>query len=383
MIPIEPYSELLQTLYAATLDESQWPIFLGQLCQTTDSRVALFLRNDSTLGNRTIASGGIPVPEKVERQYKKEHSYTDPYRQAFMRNPRLGIIEGEDLVPHEKLVESGDYAALVLGKSLAHMTCLVLSISPRTQEIITLWRGPGRLRLDADHHNLLGLLLPHLQNAVKIRRVLGVAQNRARNAESILDASATVSILLNGQGNILYMNRAAQELAVAEDGVAVRGDRIALTDRSLRAQFDRLIAQAAAGQLQGTGGAMLIKRASGAGSLRLLITPLRLTAARESAVRVLVLASAAEEEFIFPDAILRQLYALTPAETEIANGLMTGYDLEEIAQLRRVSVATIRSQMKSLLAKTDTHRQADLLRLLSTIPRTMPSPVEKFRLCHV
>ena len=215
MIPIEPYSELLQTLYAATLDESQWPIFLGQLCQLTDSRVALFLRNDSTLGNRTIASGGIPIPEKVERQYKKEHSYTDPYRQAFMRHPRIGIIEGEDLVPHEKLVESGDYASLVLGKSLAHMTCLVLSISPRTQEIITLWRGPGRLRLDPDHHTLLDLLLPHLQNAVKIRRVLGVAQNRARNAESILDASATVSILLNGQGNILYMNRAAQELAVA------------------------------------------------------------------------------------------------------------------------------------------------------------------------
>jgi DNA-binding CsgD family transcriptional regulator/PAS domain-containing protein len=387
MLPAHLFSELLQTLYAATLDEAQWPVFLSQLCQLTDSRVALFLLNDSTLGNRTLAAGGVAIPEKVERRYKEQYSYTDPYRQAFMRNPRVGIIEGEDLVPEQKLLESPDYASLVLGRSLQHMTCLVLSITPRTHEIITLWRGPGNPRLEADHHELLTLLFPHLQNAVRIRRTLGLAEDRARNAEGMLDASATVSILLNAHGQIVYMNRAAQTLALAADGFLVRNDRVVLADRSRRHEFDHLVQQCAAAELQHPGGAILVERSARSGPLQFLVTPLRVaggnepspreSGTRESMVRVLVLATDPAQAITFPDAILRQLYALTPAETEVANGLLTGYSLDEIAHLRRVSVQTVRSQMKSLLAKTETSRQGDLIRLLSTLPRTVPAQLEK------
>jgi DNA-binding NarL/FixJ family response regulator len=85
---------------------------------------------------------------------------------------------------------------------------------------------------------------------------------------------------------------------------------------------------------------------------------------------VLVLVTDPEREVSFPDTVLRELYGLTTAETEIANGLLTGFSVEEIAQLRRVSVATVRSQLKPLLGKTGTRRQADLVRVLSTLPRT-------------
>jgi DNA-binding CsgD family transcriptional regulator len=263
------------------------------------------------------------------------------------------------------------------------MTCLVLSISPRTHEIVTLWRGPGRLRLEPHHQEFLLLLLPHLQNAVKIRRTLAVAEDRARNAEGLLDASDTVSILLNSHGQILFMNRPAQSLALAGDGFTVQRDRIVLTDRSRRQQFDRLVAQVAANGVRSPGGAILAERPSRSGALQFLVSPLCIAGSEESKVRVLVLATSPKQEISFPDAILRQLYDLTPAETEIANGLLTGFSLEEIAQLRRVSVATVRSQMKSLLAKTDTNRQADLVRLLATLPRTIPPRVDKLTLSPI
>ena len=51
---------------------------------------------------------------------------------------------------------------------------------------------------------------------------------------------------------------------------------------------------------------------------------------------------------------------------------MTGFTLEEASRLRNVSVATIRSQLKALMAKTGTKRQVELIRLLSTLPRTVP-----------
>ena len=93
MISTAAYSELLATLYAAPLDESQWQIFLTQLCEITGSRIGFFLRNDSTLGNRTLASGGMPVPAQVEQGFRAAHSYSDPFRQALLRNPRILLLD--------------------------------------------------------------------------------------------------------------------------------------------------------------------------------------------------------------------------------------------------------------------------------------------------
>jgi DNA-binding CsgD family transcriptional regulator len=46
-----------------------------------------------------------------------------------------------------------------------------------------------------------------------------------------------------------------------------------------------------------------------------------------------------------------------------------GYSLEEIASLRKVSVGTVRNQLKAMLSKTGTSRQSDLIRLLMTLPQ--------------
>ena len=63
------------------------------------------------------------------------------------------------------------------------------------------------------------------------------------------------------------------------------------------------------------------------------------------------------------------LYDLTPAETEIANGLLMGYSPEEISCLRRVVITTVRYQIKSMLHKTVTSRQSDMVRLFMTLPQ--------------
>jgi DNA-binding CsgD family transcriptional regulator/PAS domain-containing protein len=373
MISTAAYSELLATLYAVPLDEPQWQIFLTQLCDITGSRFGLFLRNDSTLGNRTLAAGGMQVPSEVDRTYKESYSYKDPFREAMMRNPRIGVIDGEDMVPHTRFIETDIYREIAAPVGMDYMTCVVLSISTRSCEVISLWRGVERPILEQEHMELLTMLMPHVQNALKIRRALGHAEERARNAEAMLDASETASVLLDGSARILHMNRAAQEIALASDGFTVSIDRIVPTDSSIRAEFGALMTACAAADLGHPGGALALPRSKGKRPLQILITPIRLGEKHRSAVRVLILATDPDRAVNFPDAILHQVYSLTPAETEIANALLTGFSLEEIAQLRKVSIATVRSQMKSLMAKTDTQRQADLIRLLSTLPRTAPS----------
>jgi DNA-binding CsgD family transcriptional regulator/PAS domain-containing protein len=376
MISTKAYSDLLATLYSAPLDEPQWQVFLTQLCEITGSSIGFFLRNDSTLGNRTLASGGMPVPAQVEQGFRAAHSYSDPFRQALLRNPRIGVVEGEDIVPHDEFVETEIYRDLAASGGMEYTTCLVLSVSARTLEIISLWRGPERAVLEEEHKELLTLLMPHLKNALKIRHALGLAESRARSAEAMLDSSSTASILLDGEGRIIHMNDAAQQIATLQDGFCVRVDRIVPSDPTRRSEFNAIVTACAASDMTHSGGALALGRASHKRPLQVLIAPVRLMDKYRASVRVLILATDPDCAVHFPDAILRHTYGLTPAETEIANALLTGFSLEEIAQLRKVTIATVRSQMKGLMGKTDTQRQGDLIRVLSTLPRTAPGKAQ-------
>jgi len=66
-------------------------------------------------------------------------------------------------------------------------------------------------------------------------------------------------------------------------------------------------------------------------------------------------------------ALLRQLYNLTNTEAEIALRLTRGDDLKQIADKLSVSPWTVRTHLQHLFAKTDTHRQAELVRHLLAI----------------
>jgi DNA-binding CsgD family transcriptional regulator len=66
--------------------------------------------------------------------------------------------------------------------------------------------------------------------------------------------------------------------------------------------------------------------------------------------------------------VIQELFDLTPAEADVGALLSLGHKLEEIARLRHVALSTVRSQLRTLLAKTGTERQSDLVRRLLTLP---------------
>ncbi len=376
MISLEAYSDLLATLHAAPLDDTHWEQFLVQLCAFTESVYGIFTSNDSALARRILAHSGMPAFAEAHRTYNERFRHRDPFREKFLRSPRVGVIEGDDLCPHRELIKTDIYREFLSPLQLHHMTFMVLSMSPRKYELISMWRGKGRPQLESEALRLLKLLLPHIQTALQVRQVLGAAEQRAQNAEALLDQSSTASILLDEEGRIVLMNAAARKLAAERDGVQVHGDQLAPTDTTSRMQFRSTVLSAAAPRQPEPGTALLLDRRSGKRPLHVLVTPFRPSDARRSTARVLVLASDPETKVNFPDAILRSLYDFTPAETEIANGLLTGYSLDEVSLLRKTSLATTRSQMKSLFEKTSTRRQGELIQLLSSLPKVPPSHMQ-------
>jgi DNA-binding CsgD family transcriptional regulator len=71
-----------------------------------------------------------------------------------------------------------------------------------------------------------------------------------------------------------------------------------------------------------------------------------------------------------PDtALIRALYDLSAGEARVARGLTRGQTVDEIATTAGVSPETVRSQVKAVLAKTGTRRQAEATALLAGLQK--------------
>jgi DNA-binding CsgD family transcriptional regulator len=66
--------------------------------------------------------------------------------------------------------------------------------------------------------------------------------------------------------------------------------------------------------------------------------------------------------------VLRSLFHLTPAESRIADGLLEGFEVAEVAERLGITQQTARFHVKRVLAKTGARRQSDLLRIMLTLP---------------
>jgi DNA-binding CsgD family transcriptional regulator len=65
-----------------------------------------------------------------------------------------------------------------------------------------------------------------------------------------------------------------------------------------------------------------------------------------------------------PAAILAKTFRLTPAEAKVASVIARGASPEIAARELNISRETARNQLKSVFAKTDTHRQSELVALI-------------------
>jgi DNA-binding CsgD family transcriptional regulator len=80
---------------------------------------------------------------------------------------------------------------------------------------------------------------------------------------------------------------------------------------------------------------------------------------------VMGFAHAAEEGSTFSQDLARKLYGLSERESEVASAVVAGRTLEQTAEALDVDKETVRSHLKRVFSKTETSRQAELVRLLS------------------
>jgi DNA-binding CsgD family transcriptional regulator len=192
-----------------------------------------------------------------------------------------------------------------------------------------------------------------------------------------LDLLAVGVILLDWGGRPVFLNRRASALVTADDGLGMDRDGLHGATPETTAALRRLVAEAgctSSGHGTGAGGAIVLPRPSGRRPLAALITPIapeRCRATPGTAMAALIV-SDPDDVAAPPTTALRRLWGLTAAEATLAREVVAGRNLKDAAAGLGVSVATVRSQLARIFAKTGTDRQAELVLLMATaLPRLL------------
>lgn len=70
--------------------------------------------------------------------------------------------------------------------------------------------------------------------------------------------------------------------------------------------------------------------------------------------------------YVLDEQLLQSSFGLTLAEANVLRLLAEGVPIGRIATARGSTIGTVRTQISTIMSKTGTHRQADLIRLALT-----------------
>ncbi len=232
--------------------------------------------------------------------------------------------------------------------------------------IIGFQRGPKQPGFGSREAVTLQGLSEHLRLAAHLMlKTLPHAQ-KVHSGFSILDQISHAVIVTDCESRIHFANRIAGSFFRMADGLMTRNRKLVsmLNDKALSIQIRSAVTE-------GRVGALSIPRPSKKPSYNLIVSPLASTASpgniHQRASALIQIANPDHQPVLMTD-LLVSLYKLTPAETRLALRLFEGVTPAEYAEDAGISIATVRTQIRSVLDKTHTKRQAELIKLLALLP---------------
>ncbi len=361
---VEQLLALIPAIYDAALDPALWSAVMQNCADLVDSHCGvMWWQNLNDHSGQALTYG---FDTGAMSQYFSSYLPPKKFRRRVV-SVRVGEIECDrDVMPRQEFERSEFYNDFL--KKQLDANAILTSLLWRNRDNIvpfTLCRGTKRPEFEADEKMALATIVPHLTRAVRISLQLGTLQGQSGQATELLDRNAHGVLIVDSKGKVLLANVRAETMLRRGDCVCTGMDGIRSVSPSITDRLRATIARAAMGE---DGGAIALPQADG-GMLYALIAPCRPEQSwlRVSEPRVLILLRDAELRPALRADYLKSIFDLSPAEARVAIKLYQGLDLARAAQALSISRNTARVHLNAILAKTGTHRQAELMRRLAGI----------------
>ena len=230
-------------------------------------------------------------------------------------------------------------------------------------------RGEKALHYQQGEISLFKLLAPHVCRTLAISDALDIRALRSEMLERTLDGLVAGVFLTTRDGRVVYMNAAAERQIRTGNSIRIVNNRISPTDPAARAALSKAIDAASRDDIDMdmSEHSLAMPDIDGAGYVATLL-PVdrgqRRGVVAPFAASVAVFTQDPVQAPLMPGEAFARLYRLTGAELRVLLALDQGLGGKEAADMLGIGEPTVRTHLQRIFAKTDTSRQADLLRLL-------------------
>ncbi len=371
MVSFENFSHLVELVYDAALLPERWPRTLTEI-QASLHGCGCLLGVDVGGKPHTVEYCGYDA--KAIEQFAEYYAGQSYVWSCLALASEGGMIHDRQVMQPERRAK--DVFANGWAREYDTTDCVILPLwkRPRLTAFTVFARSPGVGHFDREAMETIRRLQPHFRHAAAVQARLDKADGRSGLALSALEMMAVGVVLLSQGNEILFTNAVAERLLAARqlrcEGRTIAG-RTADETRALRT----LVARAAADkglEKAPSGGVLVLDGDIDAPSLVVRAAPLSEPEIRASVgldAPVMLLLNEVGGGAALPTDLLKEAFGLTRAEATVARALAEGQSLQQIADLLGTARSTVASHLNALFAKTQTRRQADLVRTLWSVPR--------------
>ena len=352
--------KLIDDIYEAAFIPGKWEGVLDQMAGLSNSSSAAILVFSDHYAPRGMVSPALAHIFAQDFVGAGEWKLSVRVKTMLEIQPRGFVLIDDFVAPEDALADPAWLRLHALG--MEHQLCTMIPMSSGEHVTFTTERhgrdGPYATKDIA----LLDGLRPHLARAGLIAARLGL--ERAQAAVAVLDALGLPAAILRQSGDVMAASNALDTLSTLIMPQAWGGIHIA--HPTANALYRETLAQMRSGNLRALR-SIPVPAGQTYPAAVIHVLPMRGGARDILAGSEYLMVVSTVQAQVANSSLLNALFDLTSAEARLADRLLTGQSLDDIAVLHGVAITTIRSQLSSIFAKTGTSRQGQLVALLSSL----------------
>jgi DNA-binding CsgD family transcriptional regulator len=362
----------LPFIYDVATSDKNWTNALDQFCGDSGVRGVSLFSSDNTKYAHSAQAMNSYYAERQELAAEYFANFEDVDKNAvdfvFRQKPFKRIDDIEIWPGFLNLRQRPDLEFLARNLGVFRRAAYNISGSKGWDAIVSLNYGIEVKKYSPQQVQDADFLALHLGKALEINRFYSKLRQKYNAVLTALDNIEVGVCVALPDGEVIVKNHYAQVLFDTNDGLAFNSyNRIKLLETDMDSALDAHIRECA-GTAQGKQNAsekvLLSNRKSGNAPYLIEITPLRdgddeLNDNISGALILIIDPTLPLSIKLEP---IRKLFNLTKAEIEIVDFLFQGRSEDEIADIRNVTLNTIKNQRKAIYSKMEINSRAHLIR---------------------
>jgi DNA-binding CsgD family transcriptional regulator len=347
----------------AAIDPAVWPDIMHELSVAVGAEGAALLQSDVRTSDVPISPAVVDLLQNYFRNgWHKRDLRAERGVPLLMQ--RAKVIIDQDLITPDEMRGAGFYNENLLPSGFQWFACVGFFAGSALWGL-SIQRTPRQGPFGAEDKHVLALLSDKLTEVATLSTAVGRAA--LLNVVNALNLIPQPAVAIDCNGFVLETNKAAETVFDRDLRVAWR--RLVLADAEAKRTFEtfldrlRLVPDRAVLSAE-----PIVVRRPNRAPIVIKILPID-GAARGPflGARALLLLTELGPKSAPKEHLVAKAYGLSPAEARLAARIATGSSLEDVADELGLALSTARNQLKSVFAKTDTHRQGELVALLSKL----------------